>query len=96
MGPLRRAVDAVRRRPRAQRLAEDDAPADLSASRTRATGGGPLPGTPTPNATTGTTPNETFVGRVGADETLDTDVSGAETRSGRAADGRGEGAAREA
>jgi len=85
----------VRRRPQAQRLAEDDAPADLGTARTRATGGVPQQGTQNPNATTGSTPNETFVGRAGADETLDTGVSGAEARSGEAADGRGEGAARD-
>ena len=95
MGALKRAADALRRRPRAQRLAEADAPADLGTSRTRATGGVPQRGTQNPEATTGTTPNETFVGRAGADETLDTGVSGAEARSGGTADGRGEGAARD-
>jgi len=96
MGLLKRAVDAVRRRPQAQRLAEDDAPADLGTARTRATGGVPQPGAQNPDATTGTTPSGTFVGRAGADETLDTGPSGAEARSGNAADGRGEGAARDA
>ena len=95
-GPLKRALAAVRRRPGEQRLAEDDAPADLGTARTRATGGVPQPGTQNPNASTGTTPNETFVGRAGADETLDTGLSGAEARSGEAADGRGDGAARDA
>ena len=96
MGPLKRAVAAVRRRPQGQRLTEDDAPADLGTARTRATGGVPQPGTQNPDATTGTTPNETFVGRAGADETTDTDLSGAEARSGERAEGRGEGAARDA
>jgi hypothetical protein len=99
MGALKRAVDALRRRPGAQRLAEDDAPSDLGSARTRATGGVPQPGTQNPNATTGTTPNDTFVGRAGADETLDTGLSGAEARArdaGQAAEGRGEGAARDA
>jgi hypothetical protein len=99
MGALRRsvgrAVDAVRRRPQAQRLAEDDAPADVGTARTRATGGVPQPGAQNPEATTGTTPSETFVGRAGADETLDAGTSGAEARAGEAADGRGEGAARD-
>ena len=95
MGALRRVVDAVRRRPQAQRLAEDDAPADLGASRTRATGGVEQPVAQNPDATTGTTPNQTFVGRAGADETADTGLTGAEAR-GDAADGRGEGAARDA
>jgi hypothetical protein len=95
VGALKRAVDAVRRRPGGQRLAEVDAPADLGTARTRATGGVPQPGTQNPEATTGTTQNETFVGRAGADETLDTGQSGAEARAG-AADGRGEGAARDA
>ena len=95
MGALERAVAAVRRRPRAQRLAEADAPADLGTARTRATGGVPQAGTQNPDATTGTTPNSTFVGRAGADETLDTGLSGAEARSGDDADGLGEGAARD-
>ena len=95
MGALKRAVAAVRRRPQAQRLAENDAPADLGAARTRATGGVDRPGTQNPNATTGTTPSETFVGRAGADETADTGLSGAEARAGERADGRGEGAARD-
>jgi hypothetical protein len=92
---LKRAVDAVRRRPRAATLAEVDAPADLGSARTRATGGVRQAGAQNPNATTGTTPSETFVGRAGADETLDTGLSGAEARAGEAADGRGEGAARD-
>ena len=96
MGALERVVAAVRRRPRAQQLTEADAPADLGTSRTRASGGVPQPGTQNPDASTGTTPNETFVGRAGADETTDTGLSGAEARSGDAADGRGEGAARDA
>jgi hypothetical protein len=95
VGALRRALETVRRRPQAQERAEVDAPADLGSARTRATGGVAQPGTQNPNATTGTTPNETFVGRAGADETLDTGLSGAEARAGEAADGRGEGAARE-
>jgi hypothetical protein len=96
MGALKRAVDAVRRRPQGQRLAEDDAPADLGTARTRATGGVPQPEAQNPDATTGTTTNETFVGRAGADETLDTATSGAEARAGDTSDGRGEGAARDA
>ena len=95
MGALKRVVDAVKRRPQAQRLAEEDAPADLGSARTRATGGVPQSGAQNPDATTGTTPNETFVGRAGADETLDPGRTGAEAR-GDVADGRGEGAARDA
>jgi hypothetical protein len=95
MGALKKVVDAVRRRPQAQRLAEEDGPADLGSARTRATGGVPHPDAENPDATTGTTPNETFVGRAGADETLGTGPTGAEAR-GDAADGRGEGAARDA
>ena len=95
MGRIKRAVDAVRRRPGAQRLAEDDAPAEPGTARTRATGGEARPGTQNPNATTGTTPSDTFVGRAGADETLDSQRSGAEARGDDAA-GRGEGAARDA
>ncbi len=54
------------------------------------------PETQNPNASTGTTPHEAFVGRAGADETSDTGLSGAEARAGEAADGWGEGAARDA
>ena len=68
---------------------------DLGSARTRATGGVAQPGAQNPHATTGTTPNETFVGRAGADETLDPGRTGAEAR-GDAAEGRGEGAARDA
>jgi hypothetical protein len=88
-------VDAARRRSSAQRLTEADAPADVGTARTRATGGVTQPGAQNPNATTGTTPSETFVGRAGADESPDAGLSGAEARAGEAADGRGEGAARD-
>jgi hypothetical protein len=81
---------------KARRLAESDAPADLDGqARTRATGGVSEPAAQNPNATTGTTPSETFVGRAGADETMDAEVSGAEARAGETTGGRGQGAARD-
>ena len=65
----------------ARRLAEDDAPADLGTSRRRDTGGAPDPEAQDRNSSTGTTPNETFVGRASGDEAGDTGLSGAEARA---------------
>jgi hypothetical protein len=96
MGRLQRWGYALTRSRKARRLAENDAPADLDGqARTRATGGVSKQTAQNPNATTGTTPNETFVGRVGADETMDAEVSGAEARAGETTSGRGQGAARD-
>ena len=72
---------------------EHDAPTD-PAHGTRETGGGSDVETMDRNSTTGTTESDTFVGRAGSDETGDVGLSGAEARSGRAADGR-TGAARD-
>ena len=66
---------------------EDDAPTDPQHG-TRPTGGGSDVDTMDKNSTTGTTASGSYVGRAGGDETGDVDVSGAEARSGRRADGR--------
>jgi hypothetical protein len=96
MGWLQRLGSQLTRTTKARRLAESDAPADLDGqARTRATGGVADQTAQNPNASTGTTPSETFVGRVGADETMDVGLSGAEARAGERADGKGQGAARD-
>lgn len=60
---------------------EDDAPADTQMARSRATGGAPDPDAGDSNSTTGTTPNETFVGRPSSDEPGDAGPDGAELRA---------------
>jgi hypothetical protein len=75
------ARDRFGRDREARRLAEDDAPADLGTSRRRDTGGAPDPGAQDQNSSTGTTPNERFVGRASGDEAGDTGMSGAEARA---------------
>ena len=80
MSALQRMLDAVRRRPEAQRLGESDAPADLGEARRRDTGGSDEAPGMDRNSTTGATPNAVFVGRAGSDETGDVGTSGAEAR----------------
>lgn len=69
---------------------ENDVPTDSATATSRATGGddpGPGPNAPQDrHSTTGTTSNDTPVGRVSGDETGDTDESGAERRAGRPQD----------
>ena len=60
---------------------EGDEPVDTATVGTRATGGEEDEGSQNPNATTGTTPNEEFVGRASSDETGDVGQSGAEKRA---------------
>src|SRR3954447_19987717 len=96
MGVLQRLRSRLTGPTKARRLAENDAPADVDGqARTRATGGAANQTAQNPNSTTGTTPSETFVGRVGADESMDADLSGAEARAGESTGGRGQGAARD-
>ena len=64
-----------------RRRGEEDAPVDTGQSTARATGGGSHARTQDRNSTTGTTSNDTFVGRAGGDEAGDTGLSGAEARS---------------
>ncbi len=69
---------------------ENDVPTDTATAASRASGGrdpGTGPDAPQDrHSTTGTTSNETLVGRVSGDETGDTDESGAERRAGRPQD----------
>ncbi len=60
---------------------EADAPGDPGTARTRAAGGVGDSEAANPNSTTGTTPNETFVGRASGDEALDAEKSGGERRA---------------
>jgi hypothetical protein len=83
MGWLEKVTGLVRGEHRNR--GEDDAPTD-PAHGTRATGGEPQPSAPDQNSTTGTTPNETYVGRPSGDETADTGLSGGEGRAGGAVD----------
>jgi hypothetical protein len=83
------ARDRFGRDREARRLAEDDAPADLGTSRRRDSGGTPDPQTQDQNSSTGTTPNETAVGRASGDEAGDSGLSGAEARARTARGGDG-------
>lgn len=76
-----------------RRRGELDAPTDPDHG-TRPTGGVDQPDVMDRNSSTGTTPNEEYVGRAGGDETGDVGLSGGEARTGERADGR-TGAARD-
>lgn len=69
---------------------EADVPADTGTARTRATGGVPDPGASDTYSTTGTTPNQTFVGQTSGDDPGEAETSGAEVR-GERREGRGTG-----
>lgn len=69
---------------------ENDVPTEAATAASQATGGG-APDTgqhdrQDRHSTTGTTSNDTSVGRVSGDETGDTDESGGERRAGRPQD----------
>jgi hypothetical protein len=64
----------------ARRTGEDDAPTQTGTQAARPTGGGSDADTLDANSSTGTTANDTFVGRAGGDESGDTGTSGAEAR----------------
>lgn len=81
MGLLQNIKDLVGRDHAMRRRGEADAPTD-PAHGTRETGGVPDPTTMDQNSSTGTTPNQSYVGRAGGDETGDTGISGAEGRAG--------------
>jgi hypothetical protein len=83
MAKWRQLMDRAGRGVRARRDGEEDAPADLTESRSRDSGGEPDRSTQDRHSTTGTTPSEEFVGRDSGDETGDTGTSGAERRAGR-------------
>jgi len=69
---------------------QNDVPTETATGASTATGGreqGTEPDAPQDrHSTTGTTSNDTFVGRVGGDETGDTGESGGERRAGRPQD----------
>jgi hypothetical protein len=60
---------------------ESDAPQDTGMAPSRDTGGVPQPNAPDSNSTTGTTPNEEFVGRVGGQDVGYAGETGAERRA---------------
>ena len=60
---------------------ETDAHRDDAQALTRATGGEPDPEAPDSNSTTGTTPNETYVGRDQGQDVGYTGETGAERRA---------------
>ena len=61
--------------------AESDVPADEHVARSRATGGAPDEHAPDQGSTTGTTPNEEFVGRVAGQDASCEEETGAEARA---------------
>jgi hypothetical protein len=81
MGWLQKVSELVGRDRRMRERGEDDAPTD-PAHGTREAGGVVQPGATDQNSTTGTTPNESYVGRPSGDETGDTGLSGSEARAG--------------
>jgi hypothetical protein len=89
---IQKLAGLVRRDSSMRERGEQDAPTD-PAHGTRWSSSGADPGTMDSNSTTGTSPNEEYVGRPGGDES-DVGLSGGEARSGHRADGR-TGAARD-
>jgi hypothetical protein len=81
MGWLQKISDRVGRDRSMRQRGEDDAPTD-PAHGTRPTGGEPQPAAMDQNSTTGTTPNQSYVGRPSGDETGDTGLNGGEARAG--------------
>jgi hypothetical protein len=84
-------VERVRRNLVGRRRGERDAPAMNAGPRE--SGGTEAASTQDRTSSTGTSPNDTFVGRVGGDEAGDVGTSGAGRRTGREP-GAGDGAAR--
>ena len=93
MGWIQKLFASMSRDRRMRARGEQDAPTD-PAHGTRETGGGPDIGTADKNSSTGTTTNQTYVGRAGGDEAGDAGLSGGEARSGSPVEGR-TGAARD-
>jgi hypothetical protein len=65
----------------ARQPGEADTPPDAQEARSRETGGAPDSESPDSHSTTGTTPNQTFVGRASGDDAGDAEKSGAERRA---------------
>jgi hypothetical protein len=81
---LRSKLHEVLKRDRAGRkLGETDAPGNTDTARSRATGGVEDPDAGDTHSTTGTTPSDSFVGRVSGDEAAEGGPSGAEVRAGQ-------------
>jgi hypothetical protein len=70
-----------------RRNPEADAPLDTGVASSRDTGGKPNPDHPDQHTTTGTTPNDEFVGRVSGEDAGYEEETGAERRA-RAEDDR--------
>jgi hypothetical protein len=87
MSVWQRISDQVTGRARAT-PGEPEGTPDEATAGTRATGGVADSGADDPNSTTGTTPNETFVGRASGDEAGEAETSGAEKRAEWEAQGR--------
>lgn len=86
---LGKLLDRFRKDRRARREGEWDAPAQMGDPVSRATGGGSDAGTQDAHSTTGTTSNETYVGRVSGDESGDVGMSGSEARGDEDIDEQG-------
>lgn len=63
------------------RKGERDVPLDTGTATSRDTGGEPDPRHPDQQTTTGTTPNDTFVGRVSGEDVGYAEETGAERRA---------------
>jgi hypothetical protein len=72
-------LDFIRRKRRPR--PESDAPQDTGVAFSRDEGGVPQPDAADPNSTTGTTPNEEFVGRVQGQDAGYAGETGAERRA---------------
>ena len=80
MSVWQRIRDQVTGRARAT-PGEAEGAGDEATAGTRAVGGVPDSGADDANSTTGTTPNDTFVGRASGDEAGEAGTSGAEKRA---------------
>jgi hypothetical protein len=87
----RNLIDKLRDTFRARSAAERDAPAEQGEPVSRETGGGSDVSTQDTNSSTGTTENETFVGRASGDEAGDVGESGSDRRSDVPMDQQGAG-----
>jgi hypothetical protein len=77
--------------PSERNKSEADVQPDEGVASSRATGGVPEPSHPDQHSTTGTTPNETFVGRVQGSDVGYSEETGAERRADAAESGRPDG-----
>lgn len=82
MSLISRLFEVVKRDRAGRELGETDAPGNTDTARSRATGGVPDSDAGDTHSTTGTTPNDGFVGRASGDEAAEDGPSGAEVRAG--------------